>query len=515
MDQTQFVPSVVQFSPTLSDSNVPPRPDIWVRFSTEIDPTTINTDVLLNQVTLLIEEASATSISVTFVSYEDRVLTFRPVRDLSPGKVYQMTVLGKIPTPVGRTLQLDRTWTFQIAPSVVGTASLLTPADSTAVAVNPLFTWTSVTVSSTGLLQYLIEVDQTLEFSSISSRGWSTLTTATSALPGPALTPGNTYFWRVTAVLTNLAGSVWGASTDPWAFYIGTFLQPSKSTEVLYPDANGFLIKFTSFLNGLSNQSNWPSLQFDFSTVPDSGTINTDTVSFIKRAVDGDPTRIGGTVLYTWTLSGTLLTIFPQEPIFQNTRYTITFRSIFSTGGVEISTTQYYFTSRYSPLYLGLEVLRANYPQFLMGYSDDFLNFHIYRSSLDVNRHYIRVFNPGWINAPSETTVRNQNVPTIAWGMERWVELDAGRRVLTEVLHDFLATSGRMRRLGNYEEENRAEVIRYLQAEIRRITQESTYWIAEFSKKRARPRTVRKDEYYPRWREGFDMSRWNRGRKEI
>ena len=138
---------------------------------------------------------------------------------------------------------------------------------------------------------------------------------------------------------------------------------------------------------------------------------------------------------------------------------------------------------------MGSNVLRANFGRFLINVPEDLLNFHIYRVSLDVNRHWILYYNP-LIGGPTEEQVRSQ-VFLLSYAMERWVEHESAARILTMRYYELLDRVDTMKKLGDYTEEHGYHILKDIEDEIKRQKQLATAWISEFSRHRARVRSAR------------------------
>jgi hypothetical protein len=512
-----FFPSPISFEPNILTPFVSVRPSIIIRFNIELLVDLINSDEKLNQQIILVEESSDSTIGVKFINYSQKILEFEPAQDLNPGSTYQVTVLKTIQSVEGREASANRSFVFTVSQTDVPQVELLEPANFTSTSSVGPFIWNPISVStsgSTGTIFYRVELDDTIAFKSVASNGWSTLTTDSSAMPGVSLTPSKHYFWRVRGEFITSAGSSVGQWSDPFVWYYGTFLQPSPSTRQTYPDAVTFQVDATSgFENGLSNQLDFPSMVFILSGDIDPSTVTPDTVYMTRESVDGWPTSDKFRVTLNLSVTGRTLYIYPEDPIIVNSRYTL----YITTGVGDYSgnylqeTVTRYFTSRYSPLYMGSNVLRANFGQFLIGIPDDILNFQIFRVSLDVNRHWILYYNP-LIGGPTEEQVRAQTF-LLSYAMERWVECETAVRLLTMKYYELLDTADSMKRLGDYQEQHGVNLLRSLEDEIKRQKQMALQWISEFSRHRARVRSTRKSERWPVWQKSTDYS-WNSFRRD-
>jgi len=510
MRLTDFFPAPIYMEPNILTPYVGTQPQISVQFNIDLLVDLINSDEKLNQQIILVEESTDSTIPVHFISYQNRWLTFTPVEPLNPGSSYQVTILSTIQSSQGRTATANRSFVFVVSQSEIPQVTLLEPANYTSTSTVGPFSWSAISVSTTGgtgSLMYRVELDRTVAFQSVSSVGWSTLTTATSAMPGVYLNPGQHYFWRVRGEYYTDAGSGVGEWSDPFVWYYGTFLQPSPSTEQTYPQAVPFQINSWIGANsGLSNQSSYPPIMLQFSSPVDPNTVNSSTVYVTRESVDGWPDSSRTYPNINVTASGTMLYINITDNIVTNSRYVIWLNPPLADiyGNQLVAPWSAYFTSKYSPMYLGLNVLRANFGKFLINVPDDILNFQIYRVSLDVNRNWILYYNP-LIGGPTETQVRGQ-VFIVGYAMERWVEHEAAVRVLTTRYYELLESVDQRKRLGDYEESQSSNLLKQLSDEIANQRKLATAWLAEFSRHRARPRTARKSSQWPVWQRSTDFS---------
>ena len=500
MNTSSLFPTIVSFTPVITTENVTVRPQFFARFNLDMDYTQFNTDNLLNQLIFLVEENSAITTPVTFVSYNDKVLLFTPQSDLTANSTYQVTVRGEIQSADGRAMGTNRSFVFKVSSTSVGQPGLILPPNYTSVENPPLFTWT--TVSSTGgTIQYRIQLDDSIEFNSVSREGWETVVPTANATPGIVLEDSRSYFWRVRAELSTITASASsvGAWSEPYCFYLGTFLQPSPATRETYPDAVTFQIDYESFDDGSSNLGGFPSMVYRFTTPIASGSVDGTTVYMTKEGVDGYPNSQKNGVNISTTVNGNTLTIVPGEGMATNMRYTLTINGIQDTSGNTLLKVVRYFTSRYSPLYLGANVLRANFGQYLTTYPDDLLNFHIFRVSLDINREYILYYS-SMVGGPLEGTVRNMTFG-LTYPMERWVEHESAVRILTMRFYELMEKADESKKLGDYSESHGSGILDSIQKEIATQRTMATKFISEFSRHRARTRNARKSERWPRWQD--------------
>jgi hypothetical protein len=510
MRLTDFFPAPINIEPNILTDFVSVRPTIMVQFNIELLVDLINSDQKLNQQVILVEESTDTTVPVSFIGYAQKILTFQPAQDLNPGSTYQVTILSTIQSEEGRQASANRSFVFLVSQSNIPGVTLLEPSNFTSTSTVPIFSWEGVNVAttgSTGTLLYRVELDSTIAFKSTSSVGWTTLTSATSAIPGVQLAPSNHYFWRARAEFYTASGSGAGQWSTPFVWYYGTFLQPSPSTRQSYPSAVTFsLLDNSGFQNGLSNQLAFPSMIYTFSGSIDPNTVTSDTVYMSRESVDGWPTSARFLVSLNLTVQGNSLVITTSDQIIPNSRYNLTISNTVAdiNGNNLVAPISVYFTSRYTPLYMGANVLRANFGKFIINTPEDLLNFHIFRVSLDVNRNWILYYNP-LIGGPTEEQVRAQ-VFLLSYAMERWVEHESAARILNVRFYELLDVADSMKRLGDYQEEHGRNLLRQLEEEILQQKKLATQWIAEFSRHRARIRSTRVGEQWPIWQKSTDYS---------
>jgi hypothetical protein len=514
MDLSRFLPSLKSFSPTLSHTDVPVLPEIVARFSTEIDTSQVLLDNDLNSVVLLISEDTARAYPVSFISYSDKTLKFAPQSNLVSGETYIVTILGSLRSPEGREMGVNRSWPFTVGDTEVPTVSLVAPADLTAYSDVPTLEWEAATVS-TGTVNYLVELDETPQFL---DPLWDTTTSQTYADIGIALPTKRTYWWRVaTSVTIGSEDPVYGPPSDIWAFYLGSSISASPETQATSVSISTTTLQLvdSGFEDGDTNLLSWPDLTLTFSEEISSGSITSGSIYLRRESVDGWPTSDYFRVPADIVLDGDTITLTPSEVIRNNTRYTLVVKNLKDINDNSISF-EMYFTGRYKPLYTSVMVLRADFGELLANVSDDFINFHIYKASLDVNRYYIRWYHSTvWVNGPTEEAVRNFTfIPT--YDMQRWVEIEAIIRILGGILGTKITTSGKKRRLADFDiEESASSSIAGLLDLLSRLRKEADLWLIKFNRMATRPRSARKSEQWPRENMRNDMSWRDKGRTEL
>lgn len=508
MDLSKFLPSLESFSPTLSHTDVPVLPEIWARFTIDIDTTQVDTANELNRVFFLLEESTQRIVPLNYVSYAARTLRMAPSENLLPGETYLLTVSRILRSPEGRQMGADRSWAFKVAGVGIAAPVLDSPGDLTAWTSQPTLTWDPVTVA-TGSIDYKVEVDDTPRFH---SPLWTTVTSATSAAIGSTLPTRATYWWRVAARVTPVSGSpIWGPPSVPQAFYLGIATAASPSAPAT--ETTTALLLSAGWEDGLSHQSAWPNLSLTLGSTIATGSVSDTTVWLESDPVDGY--GVSKHIPITLSTSGSVLTILPGEAIVFNRRYTLMIEGVQLADGRSVSLNRY-FTSQYQPFYVGTIAVRAVLGDLGADLPDDFINFHIYRASLDVNRHYLRWFTSiYYMNSPSEETVRNYFF-NLTYDMERWVEIEASRRILAQTLLSKIQSAGLDRRLGDFTVNIDAQFVQALREEIKRLQGEANFWLAKFSRMRSRPKSARKAEQWPRdIAMEQDLSWKGRGRTEF
>jgi hypothetical protein len=516
MNLSSYFPTVISYSPTLSDTAVDSVPEITVRFSIELDAAELNTSDKLARFVRLIEEGASVTTPVEFVSYSSRVLRFKPAVPLTEGATYQVTLLQGLPSFEGREMQADFSFKFKVSANDVPAVELLTPADNTSVSTIPIFTWNAITYDTTGTIQYRIQVDTSTAFNTITEHGWSTTTVETTATPAIALATSTSYFWRVRAEIVTSEGVITGDWSYARTFYLGEEFAPGPSTQQKLADDNQLRIIDASIENGATNLSEFPDLWFVFSYplavsggklvtrtyIPDywfifSSPLSTSGIISITRVpVDGYPTNKQELVDADVEIEESIVTIKLANPPPANTRYCITFSKDIQdiNGNTLLTPVSYSFTTWYMPLYVDATVIKASFGAFLLDYPDDVINFCIYRTSLDANRYLLATLSA---QNPTEEAVRFSSImPTFA--MERWVEHKASARLLTMYYHEMLKRADSMHRLGDYTEQIGSQLLRDIQAAIKQEEAEALEWFSQFAKRIPSPRTVvRSSKWHP------------------
>jgi hypothetical protein len=490
MDRSYF-PSIISFTPTLATTGVTTLPDLVAKFNMEVEATQFTDH--LSEVVLLVSESSQEAIPLTYVSYLNKALTVQPASALTPGEAYQVTLSRNIVSVDGRGMGANRLYVFTVNSYDIPQVDLLTPADSTAVS-DLTFTWSGVTWSGTGSIQYHVQLDVNTSFTTVATQGWETTTPLLTATVGTVLTTRIPYFWRVRAE------EVSGTTVGPWSearpLYYGSFLNASadsrqtyEQTEITRVDTSG-LPDPDGPEGYLSNQSAYPSLSFTFTRDLASATVTPSTVTLTRHYVDGYPDAVRRAVPFTLTVSGADVTVTPQQPIVGNCKYTLTFSKTIEDilGAPLVKDIVYYWTSGYRPFYCQPDVIRADFGYLLIDVPDDLINFHIFRTSLDVNRDFL-FYASRWMGGPSQALVRELTLPATipTYAMEKYVEFKASERLLTAVLMGVLKDAGRMQRLADYSEQTNEGIVKEFRELIKTKSQEAAMWHSQWSRHWAHP----------------------------
>ncbi len=508
-------PAINYIWPTISDS-VGPSAEIAVKFSIDIDQSMVNTDTELNKHVLLIRTDTDATTSLSFKSYSDKILRMVPSgTTLEPSGRYQMTVYDSIKSVGGRKLLSAKTWYFIVAGVSVGGVELSDPGDETTHDTTPVFSWVAAALSgSYSSSGFHLQVDTTLNFA---SPDWETTTTSTSAQPTTAqIISGTTYYWRVRAY-TNLATGGW---SDIRSFYYGADPTPTIDTRTSYPEAKEFYVEDFYPTDETTNLSAFPTIWVEFNTAPSAGILTSpgDLVTITRVAVDGDPRVTATSLGLTLSLSGTRLYVASTDTYAANRRYTITLsKNLMSTGGHSIGSDQrFFFTSNYYPLYAGSIGIRDRIGPYVDDVSEDTINLHIYKQSLQANYALARQYYRNTTDGPTLTNVAAWNASNTPFAVVGYVEAKAAASILSLKMFSMLSDADRTRAFPDYRESGPGGgILEQMRLMIKGLEDEAARYWAEINSGRVLLETVVKSENWnPRY-DRWDMSTRGKRRTKL
>lgn len=514
MDDFAYYPQVIRIWPSMNSPSTGPTCPIIIDWTMEMDGDEFLYDVIQKKVRLY-EDLTGTSVPLSGFCTRKRT-TFIPLENLKAGETYHILLESGLKAANGRGMRSSQEGLFVVSGSVAEAPILLSPADGTSYSQVPELRWSdSTTEGITGTVNYWIEIDDSPAFI---SPAWSTVTSATSALPSINDSVGKTWFWRVTPMFVVEGASVSGETSFPSAFYISDRQRPSVTTQSQWGYSSSFEVNQSGFDDGLSNQGAFPQMIFDFNfnLSPSASAYITVSRSHVDGRVDQPSTFYEKSVAFTSEISSGRVTITITESAnpYDNNRYVIRFlEGLPSEDSTYVLTEPlaYEFTGHYQPYYCNSSSVNADFGDLLRSVPEDLINFHIYKASLDAQANwmssYRMFFMPligGAFSWLPESIVRDSN-HSISYAIHKWTELEAARRILRMFMMEHARLIGSSRKLGDLSEEWNADALKLTTSILDDIKHEKIYW-EQFLNPTPLPRTTTKSSQWLPFLRSFDRS---------
>ena len=295
-NDSNLSPTVISSDPVDNATNVVLNKIVTVKFSEEMDPST------LNATTFTIDQGT-TPVAGT-VSYSGTTASFKPSAVLTSNTVYTGTITNGAEDISGLALEADYEWTFTtttgttLAPTVISTNPANNAVD---VEFNKIITATfseemeSSTINSSS---FTLKDGETIVDGDVSYSGVIATFTPTSNL-----TAGTVYTAMISTEAENLDGIALAGNTV-WGFTTGDESDDVDPT-----------VTSTDPLNDATNVERNIIVEATFSEEMDPLTINTSTFTLEQGS-----TEVDGVVDY----SGTMATFNPTNTLSAETVYTAT-----------------------------------------------------------------------------------------------------------------------------------------------------------------------------------------------
>lgn len=477
------LPEITYRYPTLQHtSSTEARPSIYFDWSTDMVTTQFSDSAQRAKFFMLIDEATSVVLDTDYVGYTaaSRRFEIKPTNNLEPNKTYRVLIKSRIQSTDGRKSANEYHWVFQTASGSVDEITLLAPGNSTIQNAGPTLFWTAVTFTgsaSADTVNYLVQLSDRFDFG---TTDFTTTTTATSALPNyiDFIQEDTTYYWRVLPHTISATGN-W---SDVWSFYYGLPTVVDPAARQRYPDADNFAVSRLGFKTGASNLTAFPTISVTFTSAPTSAFAsyvqmlqkdvlprNDDADSYLEESVPGG-----------WDLSGNTLTFTPSGTIATNKRYEVRIDPyLVNTSNIELAEEySFWFTGRYTPLYVAPRVIRARFLGAEQKVPDDLINFYIYLASLEANaRYWGQDHTADRVGGDQllETTVRDQT-NLRSFGVLKWVEAAAAYKILKAILFEHLRDIGRTERIGDSLVSLTKDFIDGIEAALKLIKEELDQW---------------------------------------
>ncbi len=296
-------PTVTATNPTNLSTGITLNKAITGKFSTKMDPLTINASSFTIK-------AGTTPIEGV-ISYSDSTATFIPSVDLLPETTYTGTISIEALNTDGIPLAVEYTWTFNTgaSPTILSTDPTDKAPDVTLnKVINVVFSEAMDPATISGST-FTVKQGDTAITGTVTYAG----TTATFT-PNTALSPNLVYTGTITTGVKNLAGLALASN------YVWTF------TTAASPALAAPTITSTDPTNNATNVSIAKVIKAVFSEAMDPATISASTFS-VKQG--NNP--VNGTISY----SGTTLSFVPNSPLSPGLIYLVTI----TTGAKNLSGT--------------------------------------------------------------------------------------------------------------------------------------------------------------------------------
>jgi hypothetical protein len=428
------------------------RPDILIDWSQDIDTSQFSTANTRAALVQLLDESTSSVIDTEYVDYDAtrRRLTLRPASDLQRDTLFTITIDRLVLASSGRRSKSVFRWQFRTAGTILGTASILDPADYSVQPYFPTFSWLAAP-GATGTTYYTLQIDNRFDFISPLYTG---TTTATALNPVGLFTENDTYYWR----LLTWTPAATGAWTDIRQFYYGTVRKANESSSQTWYESDSFGVADWGWDNGLTNQQAFPTLSITFTSTlaANAG----DYVTVWKRSLgprnDQRSTYLESQVAGSWSVTGSTMTFTPGEALANNTRYEVRVsRRMLSADGLLLGEDIVrYFTGPYTPMYAHIDNIRSRFLSAEQNVPDDLINYYIYQASLQANARYYGYLQglPMAVmgNALPESMVRDSSNLT-SHGVGAWVAAVAAYSMLRAILYEMVRNVDSARKLGDYE----------------------------------------------------------------
>ena len=307
------VPTVTMKSPAAGASEVPAAAEVVATFSRPLDPTTVT------ESTFTLTAAGGPAVSAD-VSASGSKATLTPRAPLEPGTVYMATLTTGVKDSSGIALAQNVTWTFTTdgtPPTITGrspaegTTDAPTMAKVVATFDEPIdpetVTGTSFTLTGPGGAPVA---------AAVSASG----TTATLTPAAPFLAPETAYTVTLTTGVSDVSGNALAAD-ESWTFTTA----PAETTPPT--------LDSTSPVDGATDVPVGDPVVATFSEPIDPGSVTDLTFTLSGAGGESGPT------VATRTVSGSTVTLTPQDQLAADTLYTASVAGVADLNGNPLSGT--------------------------------------------------------------------------------------------------------------------------------------------------------------------------------
>lgn len=383
---------LVTTSPAKNSYNVSTQPTVTLRFSAELDPTTVDHSLFYvtrtTDRTILSIVENSLEVSGDEVTFSIENETGQP--GLLPETTYNLTISQGISDILGNALRLPIIIAFTtgtVSPAVPAIPVVVGPINGQYVKENELeITWTAVATATS----YDVEVSKERSFFDIAISK-TNLTGTTTELISEDLDDGQ-YFIRIRS--RNASGiSAWsevsGFTYNIFADELGN--QPTIIN--LWHTPIGFSVVSMNPPSGTVNK-NITSVVFTFNNDLVGETNDVPDALTVYPEIDFEPLYGDGTLTVTnaeWAVSASnlkVLTYTPTAGFVKNATYTFRFPETFkdATGNMLIGETEFWLTTKFSVMYAAPKQIRLRLGSLADSFTTEQIAYHIFLASIDVNQ---------------------------------------------------------------------------------------------------------------------------------
>ena len=493
----QGFPELVGSYPLNGASNILLGTQLTLDWSVDIDTAQLTDSNELAKRIVVVDEGRNEFLNVQFVGYvaRSRRITLN-IPGLRTSTKYKLTVRSGFKDANGRRTIQEYHVGFTTAEAQFSTVALINPPDSSTLIASPYqFTW-SPSVASTGVVSLGYDVN-------FYENGiiLGTFTTPTNSL---TLTPGSyegvlgellgrSLGWDVT-VRDNVGATgtaTYGPPTDRWTVLFSQpsqFADPSSSSRYIFEQfdtpASFTLLSITPEDNE-THLSSVPYVKMIFTQPVASGTV-ADSIYFTRKDQmprnDIVASYLELPVSGSWVVSGQEVTFTFTEPVYANTRYTISvLKGLRDVNGQYLTENfKSRFSTQYDPYYVDARLVKAKLRSEASTMPDDLINFYIYTQSLQANALFqaSTLGLPGLASAIDsfpESMVRD-GVRLRGYAVLNWVLSSTLYEIYASILIDEIRNVGRKRKLADFEESLNDDFLAAIKMAQEKVQQEMEHW---------------------------------------
>jgi mRNA-degrading endonuclease toxin of MazEF toxin-antitoxin module len=494
-------PELVYSSPINGQTDVQLSTTITLDWSTDIDLSQVTDANTLAQKIVLLNELTNAIVPLTYTSYtaRSRRLVLTPSTALAGSTNYRLLVRAGFKDSAGRKTLQEYALVFKTLAAGFSPVTLLEPADGSVFTSTPYtFTWTA-SIPTTGTIAGL-GYDVSFFEDGLSVGTFTTAATSLILTTGSYETVlgsvlGRSFSWQVTARTgVGVTGTpVYAAPSAQRSIHFSSptvAADPSSARSYVWDDKYATIPMYVDAVtpeNLATNLNTYGTMTLLFSQPIATGTAGSYLSITRKDQLprnDIPNSYLEFDVSGSWTFSGRTATFTLGETGYNNTRYTIkALPGLTATNGQvleKLFTSS--FSSKYSPYYVDIRMIKAKLRSEANTMPDDLINYYIFLKSLEANTLYNAWLlqlptQAAYADTLTETYIRT-NTNLRGHGVLRWVEAATLYEIYSSILVDEIRNVGRKRRLGDYEESLSSSFLEGIKDAQKKALDEMEYWKA-------------------------------------